>query len=82
MFKGLRGKYGRLTDGQQTAVISLIWLGALEFVFFTWVISGGSIFRVLSIIMMIVTGIANVLASVILFLEERDEQKNVENLEE
>lgn len=82
MVKGLREKYGRLTDGQQTAVISSTWVGALEFVFFTWIISGSSIFRVLSIVMMIVTGIANILASAIMFSEENDEQKNVENLEE
>ena len=82
MFKGLRGKYGRLTDGQQTAVLSSIWVGILEIVFFSWVISGSSIFRVLSIIMMVVTGIANVLSSVVVFSEEGDKQKNEENLEE
>lgn len=64
------------------AVISSIWVGILEIVFFTWVISGSSIFRVLSIIMMVFTGIANVLSSVVVFSEESDKQKNEENLEE
>ena len=30
MFKGIREKFGRLTDSQQAAVVSLIWVSILE----------------------------------------------------
>ena len=82
MFKRIRGKFGRLTDSQQAAVISLIWVSILGIVFFTWLVSGSSILKVLFIVMMVIVGLANGLVSWLAFLEGRDEQKNVENLEE
>ena len=82
MFKGIREKFGRLTDSQQAAVVSLIWVSILGIVFFTWLVSGSSILKVLFIVMMVIVGLANGLVSWLAFLEGRDEQKNVENLEE
>ena len=82
MFKGIREKFGRLTDSQQAAVVSLIWVSILEIVFFTWLVSGSSILKVLFIVMMVIVGLTNGLVSWLAFLEGRDEQKNVENLEE
>ena len=82
MFKGIRGKFGRLTDSQQAAVISLIWVSILEIVLFTWLASGSSILKVLFIVMMVIVGLANGLVSWLAFLEGKDEQENVENLEE
>ena len=82
MFKGIREKFGRLTDGQQAAVISLIWVSILEIVLFTWLVSGSSILKVVFIIMMVIVGLANGLMSWLAFLDGKDEQKNVENLEE
>ena len=82
MFNGIREKFGRLTDSQQAAVVSLIWVSILGIVFFTWLVSGSSILKVLFIVMMVIVGLANGLVSWLAFLEGRDEQKNVENLEE
>ena len=82
MFKGIREKFGRLTDSQQAAVVSLIWVSILGIVFFTWLVSGSSILKVLFIVMMVIVGLVNGLVSWPAFLEGRDEQKNVENLEE
>ena len=82
MFKGIREKFGRLTDSQQAAVVSLIWVSILGIVFFTWLVSGSSILKVLFIVMMVIVGLANGLVGWLAFLEGRDEQKNVENLEE
>ena len=82
MFKGIREKFGRLTDSQQAAVVSLIWVSILGIVFFTWLVSGSSILKVLFIVMMVIVGLTNGLVSWLAFLEGRDEQKNVENLEE
>ena len=82
MFKGIREKFGRLTDSQQAAVVSLIWVSILGIVFFTWLVSGSSILKVLFIVMMVIVGLANGLVSWLAFLEGGDEQKNVENLEE
>ena len=82
MFKGFREKFGRLTDSQQAAVVSLIWVSILGIVFFTWLVSGSSILKVLFIVMMVIVGLANGLVSWLAFLEGMDEQKNVENLEE
>ena len=82
MFKGIREKFGRLTDSQQAAVVSLIWVSILGIVFFTWLVSGSSILKVLFIVMMVIVGLANGLVSWLTFLEGMDEQKNVENLEE
>ena len=82
MFKGIREKFGRLTDSQQAAVISLIWVSILEIVLFTWLASGSSILKVLFIVMMVIVGLANGLVSWLAFLEGKDEQENVENLEE
>ena len=82
MFKGIREKFGRLTDGQQTAVIGVTWFSILEIVLFTWIVSGSSIFRALFIGMMIVTGLCSYFGAYVIFSEEKDEQENVENLEE
>ena len=82
MFKGIREKFGRLTDGQKTAVIGSAWVSILEIVLFTWIVSGNSIFRALFIGMMIVTGLCSYLGAYVIFSEEKDEQENVENLEE
>ena len=82
MFKGLREKLGRLTDEQQTAVISLTWVSILEIVLFTWIVSGSSILKVLFIVMMVIVGLANGLLCWLAFSDGRDEQENVENLEE
>ena len=82
MFKGLREKFGRLTDGQKTGVISLTWVSILEIVLFTWIASGSSILKVLFIVMMVIVGLANGLVCWLAFLDGKDEQKNVENLEE
>ena len=82
MFKGVREKFSRLTDGQQTAVMGSTWVSILEIVLFTWIVSGNSIFRALFIGMMIVTGLCSYLGAYVMFLEGKDEQENVENLEE
>lgn len=82
MFKGLRGKFGRLTDSQKTGVISLTWVSILEIVLFTWIASGSSILKVLFIVMMVIVGLANGLVCWLAFLDGKDEQKNAENLEE
>jgi hypothetical protein len=82
MFKGLREKFGRLTDSQKTGVISLTWVSILEIVLFTWIASGSSILKVLFIVMMVIVGLANGLVCWLAFLDGKDEQKNVENLEE
>ena len=81
MFKGIREKFGRLTDGQQAAVVSLIWVSILLIVLFTWLVSGSSILKVLFIVMMVIVGLANGLVSWLAFLEGKDEQENVEDLE-
>ena len=82
MFKGIPEKFGRLTDGQQIQVISVTWVSILEIVLFTWLVSGSSIFKVLFIVMMVITGLCNYLGAYVIFSEEKDEQENVENLEE
>ena len=82
MFKGIREKFGRLTDSQKTGVISLTWVSILEIVLFTWMVSGSSILKVLFIVMMVIVGLANGLVCWLALLDGKDEQKNVENLEE
>ena len=82
MFKGIREKFGRLTDNQKTGVISLTWVSILEIVLFTWIASGSSILKVLFIVMMVIVGLANGLVCWLAFLDGKDEQRNVENLEE
>ena len=82
MFKGLREKFGRLTDGQQIAVIGFSWVSILEIVLFTWIVSGSSILKVLFIVMMVIVGLASGLACWLAFSDGKDEQENVENLEE
>jgi hypothetical protein len=82
MFKGLREKFGRLTDSQKTGVISLTWVSILEIVLFTWIASGSSILKVLFIVMMVIVGLANGLVCWLAFLDGKDEQRNEKNLEE
>ena len=82
MFKGIREKFGRLTESQKAWAISVTWVSILEIVLFTWLVSGSSILKVLFIVMMVIVGLANGLVGWLVFLEGKDEQENVENLEE